>query len=289
MPRRSSTRWPRRRSPTAPRPRTLSGHIAAGTLVPPGNVTITLNHVAVSAPIDSNGDFQAQFNTAALGVSGSPYPITYAYQGDTGFDAAQTVTTYLTVKTALLTIAVGDYSRYAGQPNPVFTASYSGFVSGQGPGALNGSLTISTPANPSSPAGVYPIVPGGLSSPNYAITYENGSLVVTPAPVTVHAVGWQNRSLGRKKSVQVLAITFSGPLNQATALNVNAYRLAAPTTNKKHVTVYSSVIKLGSPLYNPLTNTVTLEPMKSVPKKLLQLTINGSLISGGNYVGMIHG
>jgi MBG domain (YGX type) len=215
-----------------------------------------------------------------------------------------TAATIINVAPAPLTIAVGVFSRYAGQPNPAFAASYSGFVLGQGPGALNGTLTLSTPANAASPAGVYPVVPGRLSSPNYAITYVNGSLVVSPALVTVQSVQWQTRKVSRTKSVRVLAITFSGPLNQATALNLQAYDLAAHTTKKKHVTVYNKVIRLVSPLYDPLTNTVTLQPKSGVPKQPLQLTIIGSLIldaqsrqldldsngqPGGNYVTMIHG
>jgi hypothetical protein len=263
---------------------TLSGHIAAGSLIPPGNVAITVNNVTASPAIDpSTGNFSAAFNTEALGASGSPYTVGYAYAGGTGF-ATASASSFLVVNKAVPTIA---------WPNP------ADIVYGTPLGTAQ--LHASAPV-----PGTFTYVPtaGGLSSPNYAITYVNGSLVVTPAPVTVQAVGWQTRNLGRKKSVRVLAITFSGPLNQRTALNVNAYQLAAPTTNKKHVTVYSSVIKLSSPLYNSLTNTVTFQPMNSVPKKLLQLIINGSLIldaqsrqldgnaagqPGGNYVGMIHG
>ena len=62
---------------------TLSGHIAAGTHIPTGNEAITLNSVTQSAAIDpSSGNFSSVFTTSGLGVSSSPYAITYSYAGD---------------------------------------------------------------------------------------------------------------------------------------------------------------------------------------------------------------
>ena len=61
---------------------TLSGHIVAGTHIPTGNVAITLNSVTQSTAIDSEGNFSSVFTTSGLGVSSSPYAITYSYAGD---------------------------------------------------------------------------------------------------------------------------------------------------------------------------------------------------------------
>ena len=38
---------------------------------------------------------------------------------------------------------------------------------------------------PLSPAGTYPIVAGGASSPNYAVRYVDGVLAIAPAPVPI--------------------------------------------------------------------------------------------------------
>ena len=68
---------------------TLSGQIAAGTVIPTGNVAITLNGVTEPAPITAvTGAFSVSFPTAALTTAGSPYPITYAYAANTNFNAA---------------------------------------------------------------------------------------------------------------------------------------------------------------------------------------------------------
>ncbi len=59
--------------------------------------------------------------------------------------------------------------------------------------------TPTTPATPLSLAGTYPIVAGGASSPNYAINYANGILVVSPAPVRVLKVSTEAVRLGKTK------------------------------------------------------------------------------------------
>lgn len=84
----------------------------------------------------------------------------------------------LTINPAPLTITADDASRMYGFPNPAFTATATGFKLGQGFGDLAGSLAFSTPATTTSPVGVYPITPLGVSSPNYAITFVDGQLVV---------------------------------------------------------------------------------------------------------------
>jgi hypothetical protein len=78
---------------------TLSGHLAAGALIPPGSVVITLNGVTDSAPIDpATGTFSASFPTAALGASASPYAIEYAFAATTNFAAASATTNLIVNK-----------------------------------------------------------------------------------------------------------------------------------------------------------------------------------------------
>jgi hypothetical protein len=68
-------------------PTTLSGEIAAGTLFPTGNVSITLNGVTQQAAIGTDGKFSSSFATGALGVAASPYTVTYKYAGGDDFNA----------------------------------------------------------------------------------------------------------------------------------------------------------------------------------------------------------
>jgi hypothetical protein len=70
----------------------------------------------------------------------------------------------------------------AGDPVPFLTASYSGFVNGDTPDSLDTPLSLS--ASDSNMAGTYDIVASGASAANYAITYVNGTLTVTPGAAT---------------------------------------------------------------------------------------------------------
>ena len=74
----------------------------------------------------------------------------------------------LTVNVALLTVSVPDvYKRQA--VNPVFTASYGGFVNGDTTSVLSGNPNLTTSATTNSPAGNYTITNtvGTLSTANY--------------------------------------------------------------------------------------------------------------------------
>ena len=87
----------------------------------------------------------------------------------------------LTINPAPLTITAQDATKVLNSPNPSFTASYSGFVLGEGPAVLSGTLTCTTTALLNSPIGSYPITCSGQTSTNYAITYVVGTLHVVYA------------------------------------------------------------------------------------------------------------
>jgi hypothetical protein len=86
---------------------TLGGHLAAGAFCPPAGeaVSITVNGVTQTATLDSGGSFSLTFDTAALGVAGSPYPITYQYGGDPTFTGVSDSSATLTVTQATPTVS----------------------------------------------------------------------------------------------------------------------------------------------------------------------------------------
>jgi len=90
-----------------------------------------------------------------------------------------------TVTPAKLVIIADDKSKVYGAANPVFTASYIGFVNNDGPAQLTSQPVITTVATTSSLVGQYPITIGGAASPDYNITAVDGILTITPLPQTV--------------------------------------------------------------------------------------------------------
>ncbi len=74
----------------------VSGHIAATGVAPAGeNVSVTLNGVAQSAPVDAKGDFNTQFDASSL-PAGS-YTISYEFSGSANFNAAASASSVLIV------------------------------------------------------------------------------------------------------------------------------------------------------------------------------------------------
>ena len=93
----------------------------------------------------------------------------------------------LTVTQAVLTVTADNVSRRYWTTNPVFTATITGFVNGQGTNILGGALGFATTATNTSNVGAYSIVPSGYTSGNYSFNYSNGTLTVTQALLSVTA------------------------------------------------------------------------------------------------------
>ena len=186
-----------------------------------GTAVTLVNGSATSGAIDSLG--------------AGTHTITVVYSGDTNFTTSTSTNLTQTVNPAPLTVTANDATKIYGQPDPAFTASYSGFVLGQDPSALGGTLSLSTPATAAShvQAGGYPITPGGLTSTNYAITFVNGTLTITPAPLTITA---DDQSMVYGASLPDLTASYSGFVNGDTSAN-----LATPVTLSTAATPSSPV------------------------------------------------
>src|SRR6185295_8292222 len=92
--------------------------------------------------------------------------------------------------------------------------SAAGFVNGESFASLGGVLAFGTTATVQSPVGTYPVVPSGLSSPNYAITFVPGTLAVVRGGVTVStspAPSGVNQPMTFTASVQAAAPAAGAP------------------------------------------------------------------------------
>src|SRR5262249_47730150 len=123
--------------------------------------------VTVSGTRGSEGPPKPYFSTTPGISTGSSLPTmagnyqwVVVYSGDANNSSASTNTPTKTVPPAPLTITAGNATRIQGEANPAFSVSYSGWVNGEGPSALGGTLWFSTTATTSSPPGLYAILPG---------------------------------------------------------------------------------------------------------------------------------
>ncbi|MCW0198964.1 MBG domain-containing protein [Sphingopyxis sp.] len=142
----------------------------------------------------------------------------------------------LSVTPAPLTVTANDLTRvYDGTAFTGNGVTYSGFVNGEGESVLGGSLLYGGNALGAVDAGAYTIAVSGLSSSNYAISYGDGALTITPRALTVTADAMQ-RIYGDANPAPTYAITagtlvsgdgLTGTLatSATTASNVGAYAI----------------------------------------------------------------
>ncbi|HET9837172.1 MAG TPA: MBG domain-containing protein [Candidatus Angelobacter sp.] len=259
-----------------------------GTLtVNPAPLTVTVNNAtraygdpnpAFSGTITGikNGDnITATYSTTATITSpAGTYPITATLSDNgTGALANYAVTINngtLTVTQAALVVTANNAARLYGDPNPAFTGTIAGIKNGD-----NITATYSSPATPASPVGTYPIIPtvsdnGTGALANYVITLNNGSLTVSPSPLTVTAA---NATMPYGGPVPALTGTITGIKN---ADNITAtYSTTATATSPVGTypitpTLVDPTNKLGN--YSVTINNGTL----TVTSAVLTVTANNA-------------
>jgi RHS repeat-associated protein len=168
---------------------TFTATVNATAAAPTGSVQFQIDGSNFGPPVPLTGA-TASIVTAALPAT--EHDIVAVYLSDDGhFLSSDNSANPLrqTVSAAPLTVTADDASRVYAVPNPAFTAHYAGFVLGQGPADLSGTVLLTTDATVKSHVGSYSITPSGEASSNYRITFAAGTLSITPATLTITATG----------------------------------------------------------------------------------------------------
>jgi M6 family metalloprotease-like protein/uncharacterized repeat protein (TIGR02543 family) len=116
-----------------------------------------------------------------LTVTGVGEIVITASQADTNYYASATAQQAMKINPAVITVTAANATRQTGAANPVFSATYSGFVTGETAAtALTGSPSLTTTATTASPQGSYLITAaiGTLTAANYTFTFVNNYLAV---------------------------------------------------------------------------------------------------------------
>lgn len=108
------------------------------------------------------------------------YPITIT-AGTISDENVELVDGYLIVQKVKATATVDNCTREQGQPNPVFTLSYTGLVNDELHPVWTEEPVITTTANADSPIGEYPIIVEAGTAESYEMTFVAGTLTVTEA------------------------------------------------------------------------------------------------------------
>lgn len=135
----------------------------------------------------------------------------------------------LTVNKRPLTVKANSASRLYGEENPVFTVEYSGFVNNETKAVLDVEPTISTTATVQSKAGTYDIRVSGGRAVNYALTYQNGQLTISPRPLKAF-VGNYERPYGEDNPS--FTIEYEGLVGNDTGYSLTQQPMARTSATK---------------------------------------------------------
>lgn len=135
--------------------------------------------------LTSGSGYSADLPTAK---NAGTYTVYYMVEGDATHNDVAEASLEVTISKVGLTVTAEDKSVTCGEAAPAYTASYNGFVGGETEAVLGGTLAFACDYTTSSAAGDYTITPSGLTSDNYTITFQTGTLTATaaaPAVVTI--------------------------------------------------------------------------------------------------------
>ena len=197
-----------------------------------------------------NGDvFTATFTSVADPTSPiGTYPITASLSGAPSVIGNYTVTTNsgtLTITPAALSVTAASASRIYGDPNPTFAGTITGIKN-----ADNITATYASAAVLTSAVGPYPIVPTlldpGAKLGNYTVTSNNGTLTVSPAPLSVTAAN-AGRLYGDANPLFTGTIT---GIKNSDPITATYASLADPTSSVGTFSIVPTLVDPASKLTN---------------------------------------
>lgn len=113
-----------------------------------------------------------------------------------------------TIGKAELTVTADDKSVDYGEDAPEYTVSYDGFVNSETESVLGGTLAFDCSYKKGSDTGTYDIMPSGLTSDNYTITFAKGTLTVGKAVLSgIEIYPTMLQYNGQEQSVAIVSVT----------------------------------------------------------------------------------
>lgn len=150
----------------------------------------------------------------------------------------------LTVTPAPLTIKANNATRLYYNDNPTFSYTCNGFVNSENNSVLSPAPTLSTTATQSSGTGTYEIKVEGTSSPNYSISYQNGTLTVTPRTLMASVGNYSRLYNEENPDFEVLYSGFAGNEDESV---LNEAPVASTTATKtSNVGTYTIKVSGGN-------------------------------------------
>ncbi|MBR5012714.1 MAG: InlB B-repeat-containing protein, partial [Clostridia bacterium] len=234
----------------------------------------------------------------AISVGKTTAPGTYTIT-PSGYTSSNYTITYidgtLTVNKKALIVTADNKSMSYGGVVPTFTVSITGFVNDDSLNSLTGTLVYTVKdslgntitASSSTPVGTYTITPSGLSSANYDITFNNGTLTVHASALTPPTeLKWSETYRGTatwnaSPAVQGITITYEIVLYQGGTAK------ETKTTTSLSYNFVSSIRSYGAGVYTFKVRALSSSPtncahsvQSSASDNLYAVSVAISLSSG---------
>jgi gliding motility-associated-like protein len=179
-----------------------------------GSTFFTANGLKNTETIDNVSIAYGSGSAALVNVGTYPGSVTVSNPAGGTFRADNYTISYvdgnIIVSQARLIVTANDTNKLYGDPNPAFTATYQGFVNGDGIAQITTQPTFTSGTAPTSPVGQYTITASGGVAPNYLFLYVPGILTINPAPLIVTA---DNKSRLQGDPNPVFTATYKGFVN----------------------------------------------------------------------------
>ncbi len=204
------------------------------------------------------------YPSSCSGASDPDYTITYT-AGSVVIGAAPLVIMASSVATTYGTAATA------------IAPSYSGFLNGDTAASLTTKPTCGSAATVTTGVGVYPSTCSGASDPNYSITYVNGKVTISPAPITITA---SSDSMIYGGSVPDIIPTVDGlQNNEGSSVLGTGLRCSTTATSVANVGSYKSSCSGGSdPNYSI---TYVAGSVSVTPAQVTVTASSDSMVYGG--------
>ena len=270
------------------------------------DTTVTLTGSVASVPPCVSNELLFSV-TKETGVNAGNYALTPSATANSGYsvdnyDITPTNGTF-TINKAALTVTANSENITYGDDKPTFSVSYSGFVNNENESVLGGSLVLECDYVKYGNVGTYSITPSGLTSDNYAITFESGTLTVSEKQITA-TISLLSDSIyvtDQVLSVANPSVAFSGLVNgdtptvTYTAVN-NETTVATPltdsTTLEKGVYTVNAVFsgdKAGNYNITVTAATLTVKEYDGTVTKVAVPDANTGLVyNASNQDGITH-
>jgi uncharacterized repeat protein (TIGR03803 family) len=275
----------------------LKGTVSAAGPVFPAvgeTISVSINGKPQTTSInDTAGDFSLVYNLGNIPATAYPYPITYAYAGSLS-PAINTGTT-LTVNPAQLAVTASGQSKIYGQTVAFGSGSTNFTSNGLRNSETIGSVTLAVSGNGGSATNVpgnYTITPsaatGGTFNPNnYLITYNTGTLQVSPAPPpTILSLSPIVGSTNGGTTVTITGAGFESGANVRFGLNLASAVVVKGATNLTVMTPPASAGAVIVTVINPDGNAINLNKLFTygIPPSIKTQPVSQTVTPGSNAV-----